>query len=241
VQRADRLTLILDEGNEAALGAAALDLVARGLDPLYASDEDELALLAREHRSRVAALVLPGTLPLERIDAVWARLGPALRGCTATVVIVAPPRERARLGGLRARGFRWVVFAPYDAAELHFAVTAALSSGDALEPRSGLRVPIHLPARVRWGDREQDGEVRNLSVGGAFVALADPPAVGETLELGFPIGERPLRAVAVVRHRREAATPGREPGIGVAFSGLAADEGRLLHAFVRERIDCFRL
>lgn len=237
---ADRLTLILDAG-EAALGAAALDLVARGLDPLYASDEDELALLAREHAERVAALVLPGALALERIDAVWSRVGARLPGGAASVVIVAPPRERARLGGLRSRGFRWVVFAPYDGAELHFAVSAALSSGDALEPRSGLRVPIHLPARVRWGGREVEGEVQNLSLGGVFAALPEPPPLGESLALAFPIGERLVHADAVVRHRRETAAPGRPLGVGASFSKLGTDEARLLDGFVRERVASFRL
>jgi hypothetical protein len=185
--------------------------------------------------------MLPGALPLERIDAVWARLGAGLPGGTSAVVLVAPPRERARLAGLRARGFRWVVFAPYDAAELHFAVTAALASGDALEPRSGLRVPIYLPAQLQWAERAAEGEIRNLSIGGAFVALDEPPPVGEVLALTFPIGERLLRTSAVVCHRRGASTAGRPSGVGVSFSGVPADEGRLLAGFVRERIDSFRL
>lgn len=241
MQRYDRLTLVLD-GADHALGAGALGLVARGLDPLYARDEDELVLLAHEHRERVAALVLPGALSLERLDAVWARLGRLLPGREGAVVVVAPPRQRPLLAGLRARGLRWVVFAPYDACELHFAVMAALSSGDALEPRAGLRVPIRLPAGVLHAGRERPGEIRNVSLGGCFVALDAPPAPGETLGIEFPVGERPLCATAVVRHRRgEPGNPHAEPGMGIAFTGLPPDGARLLEGFLRERVDSFRL
>lgn len=239
MQRYDRLTLVLDCA-DSTLGAVALGLVARGLGPLYSKDEDELVLQAREQRERLGALVVPGALSLERLDAVWKRVGSLLPGGPAAVVVVAPPRQRALLGALRERGMRWVVFAPYDASELHFAVQAALSSGDALEPRSGLRVPIRLSASVCHGGHTRSGEIQNLSVGGAFVALAEAPGPGEALALEFPIGERMLRAEGVVAHRRDDR-PGSEGGAGVAFSGLAPLEARLVEGFVRERIDSFRL
>ena len=241
VQRYDRLTLVFDNA-DCVLGAAALGLAARGLGPLYAKDEDELVLLAREQRERIAALVVPGLLPLERLDAIWRRVGPLLPGGPAAVVVVAPPRERARLRALCERGMRWVVFAPYDASELHFAVAAALSSANALEPRSGLRVPIRLPAQVSHAGATWSGETRNLSLGGAFVALREPPALGAALAIELPIGERLLRIAAVVAHR--AGEPGAsrgEPGMGLAFSGLAPLELRVIEGFVRERVDSFRL
>jgi hypothetical protein len=242
VQRYDRSTLILD-GADSTLGADALDLVAQGLAPLYAADEDELVLLAHEHVDRVAALVVPGTLQLERLDAVTKRVGSLLPAGNAAVVVVAPPRQRALLGALRERGIRWVVFAPYDASELRFAVVAALASGDALEPRSGLRVPIRLPASVRHAGSVHSGEIANLSVGGAYLTLAEPPEPGTALSLAFPLGERMLAAEAVVAHRNDGARPGPGggPGMGVAFRGLAALEARLVEGFVRERVDSFRL
>jgi hypothetical protein len=242
VQRYDRRALVFD-GADSALGAVALGLVALGLDPLYANDEDELVLLAHEQKGRIAALVVPGVLPLERLDAVTQRVGALLPGGKGAVVVVAPPRERALLGALRKRGIRWVVFAPYDASELRFAVVAALGSGDAREPRSGLRVPIRLPPRVCHAGSAHSGEIANLSVGGAFVALAEPPEPGAALSLEFPLGERMLSVQAVVAHRMDGARPGPggAPGMGVAFSGLAPLEARLVEGFVRERIESFRL
>jgi hypothetical protein len=238
VTRYDRMALVFD-GAASELGTAALRLVVDGLDPLYASDEDELQLLAREHAGRIAALVLPGELPLPRIEGVLKRVEAGLRGLRPATVVVAPPRQRAFLGGLRERGVRWVVFAPYDASELRFAVAAALSSGDALEPRRGLRVPIHLPVSVRHARVTRSAEIANLAIGGAFVAIDEPPEPGAALLLEFPIGERLLRVQAVVAHRSEQARP--LVGMGVAFTGLSALDERMVEGFVRERIDAFRL
>lgn len=242
MQRYDRSALVFDSA-DSALGAVALGLVAVGLDPFYANDEDELVLLAHEQRDRIAALVVPGTLPVERLDAVTRRVGSLLPGGSAAVVVVAPPRDRALLGALRERGIRWVVFAPYDGSELRFAVAAALASGAALEPRSGLRVPIRLPASVCHAGCARSGEITNLSVGGAYLTLAEPPGPGAALSIEFPIGERMLSVQAVVAHRSDGARlgPGCGPGMGVAFSGLSPLEARLVEGFVRERIDSFRL
>ncbi len=236
--RYDRLTLVFDTA-ASSLGDATLRLVAQGIDPLYASDEDELVLLAREHKGRVASLVVPGDLPLQRIARVLKRVESALGGVRVASVVVAPPRRRALLAALRARGVRWVVFAPYDASELRFAVAAALASGDALEPRRGLRVPIRLPVFVRHARETRPGEIADLAVGGAFVAIAEPPGPGAALSLEFPIGERMLRVQALVAHRREEARP--LVGMGVAFTGLSSLDERLIEGFVRERIDAFRL
>jgi PilZ domain-containing protein len=243
VDRYERLALVFDTA-ESVLGTAALRLVETGLDPLYARDEDELVLLAREHRERIAALVLPGKLALETIDSLLKRVARNLPSGNASVVLVAPTRRKAHLLLLRDRGIRWVVFEPYDASELRFAVSAALATGDALEPRRGLRVPIRLPTSVRHARATRTGEVTNLSVTGAFVALAEPPELGAALSLEFPIGERLLRVQAVVAHRAEVADPGQaegSPGMGVAFNGLSPLEERLVEGFVRERVDSFRL
>ena len=243
MQRYERLALVFDTA-ESVLGVAALQLIQHGLDPLYARDLDELLRLAPEQKERIAALVVPGALALDGLDAVLAHAARGLLSTLASVVVVAPPRARAHLAALRDRGVRWAVFAPYEPCELRFAVAAALATGDALEPRRGLRVPIRLPVAVRHARATRDGEIRNLSVGGAFVALPDPPEVGAALSLEFPIGERLLHLQAAVAHRAEAVRAGRAEGgagVGVAFSGPSALETHLLEGFVRERVDSFRL
>ena len=243
MERYERLALVFDTA-ESQLGVAALHLIQYGLDPLYARELDELAALARAHAGRVAALVVPGALAEGELDAVLDRILPALPSGRASVVVVAPPRERARLVALRERGLRWVVFAPYQPSELRFAVTAALATGDALEPRCGLRVPTRLPASVRYGGATRSGQITNLSVGGAFVGLPDPPAPGAALSLEFPIGERLLNVGAVVARCAGEARAGRAdggPGVGVVFAGLSPVEAHLIEGFVRECVDSFRL
>jgi len=243
VQRYDRRALVLDTP-DSGLGTASLALVSQGIDPLYAHDADEALLLCCEHAERIAALVVPGTLPLADLDAALARLGPRLAVGPESFLIVGPPRERPRIVGLRDRGVRWVLWEPYDAAELRFVVAAALASGDQLEPRRGLRVPVRLPVSVRHARRRADGQIRNLSVGGAWVALSEPPEVGASLLLEFPIGERLLRTSAQVAHRQPEPAGSRAetgPGMGVAFTPLPVLEARLLEGFVRERVESFRI
>lgn len=243
MRRYDRLALVFDTA-DSRLGVAALHLIQRGIDPLYSRNLDELAAMAHEHAGRAAALVVPGALALDELDAVLARLAAALPSGAASVVAVAPPLERVHLAALRERGLGWAVFAPAEPGELCFAVAAALATGDALEPRGGLRVPVRLPAAVRHAGGTRSGEIANLSVGGAFVALPDPPAAGTGLALEFPIGERLLAVGAVVVRCAGEAPAGRAeqgPGIGVAFTGLGPLESRLVEGFVRERVDSFRL
>jgi DNA-binding response OmpR family regulator len=243
VQRYDRRALVLDT-SDSVLGTASLALVSQGVDPLYACDPDEAMLLACEYSERIAALVVPGALPLASLDTVLERITPRLAIGSGAVLIVGPPRQRAHLVALRDRGVRWVVFEPYDAGELRFAVAAALASGDALEPRRGLRVPIRLPVSVRHAQATREGEIRNLSIGGAYVALSAPPEVGASLLLEFPIGERLLRTSAQVAHRQQEAGGSRAeagPGLGIAFAPLAPLEARLLEGFVRERVESFRI
>ena len=224
----------------------ARHLVQHGLDPLYARDEDELALLAREHGERIAALVVPGALPLERLDAVLE----ARRGRL-------PSRNRGR-GRRRAapRSARsWVRCAiaasagwcsrPTTPSELRFAVAAALASGDALEPRRGLRVPIRLPASVRHARAHAHRRDRE-PLGGRRLRRAAPsrPSSGAALSLEFPIGERLLRVQAVVAHRSRGRAPGPgggRPAWGWPSAGLSPLEARLVEGFVRERVDSFRL
>jgi len=243
MSRYERFALILDPTG-GHLGVEAVGLIERGIDPLYAKEIEEAVQLAQDDE-RVGALVMPGTLPLETLDLTLERVAPLLWGGAGAVLLVAPPRERALMRALRDRGIGWILYDPYDVAELRFAVASALAAEDDLDPRSGLRVPIRLAARVACDDgTTREAWLRNLSVGGAYLALAGPPEVGATVAVDVTFGERPLQAVGRVAHRLASPLPGRaerEPGIGVAFEPLAAPDQRLLEEFIRERVNSFRL
>jgi hypothetical protein len=244
MDRYDRLALIYDPGG-AELARHADGLARGGLEVLLARAADELALRASQHADRVGAVVLPGALALDEVDALLAGVVPSLPGGLGSVLVVAPRRERAHLRGLRDRGVRWVVLEPYDDAELRFAVAATLASEDALDPRTGLRVPIRITTTVRdENGATREAVIRNLSLGGAYVALDPPPEKDARVALAFALGDRPLEVEARVAHRSARAAGGRaelEPGMGVAFAPLDDEERRALDGFLRERIDAFRL
>ncbi len=243
MSRYERFAVIFDPAGT-GLGVEALGLIERGIDPLYAKDLDEALQLADQEKEQVGAFVLPGTLSPALREQALERATPLLWAGAAAILVVAPPRDRALLRALRDRGIRWVLFAPYEPAELRFAVAAALSSEDDLDPRSGLRVPIRLDAELEIAGGRRCGQVRNLSIGGAYVALPEPPPVGTQITLDLSLGERPLQLTARVRHSLSVPVPGRaeqEPGIGIRYQLPAESELRAIDEFLRERVDSFRL
>jgi hypothetical protein len=241
--RYERYALIFDP-DRSRLGEEALGLVERGIDPLYASDPDEAHLLALQETGRVGALIVPGTLPLPLLDVLIDRIGPHLWAGRAAVVVVDPPPDRALLRDLRDRELSWSLREPYDAAEFRFVVAAALATDDKLDPRSGLRVPISMPAAVTIEGARRDGFVRNVSIGGAYVALEAPAAAGVSIGIALDIGDRPLAVEASVAYCQKAGAAGRavrESGMGVAFRGLEEAERAAIAAFIGERIRSFQL
>jgi hypothetical protein len=242
--RYERYALIFDPTQASRLGAEALGLVERGIDPLYASDVDEVHLMALQESGRVGSLVVPGQISPAMLDVLIDRIASQLWAGTRSIVVVGPPEDRGALRALRDRGISWVLREPYDASEFRFVVAAALATEDKLDPRGGLRVPLTMPISVRHEQSSKSGLVRNLSIGGAYVALADPPAPSSQIRVAFSIGDRPLEADAAVVYTQRPDVAGRavrEPGMGIAFRGVAESERTALSDFIVERINCFRL
>lgn len=242
-ERYERYALVFAPG-QSRLGSEALGLVERGIDPMYASDVDEAHLLALQESGRVGALVVPGSLPLATLDALIDRITPQLWAGPKAVVVVGPPADRELLRKLKDRSLSWVLREPYDAAEFRFIVSAALSTEDKLEPRGGLRVPISLSVRVTVAGRVEAGFIRNLSIGGAYVALDVPPAPGTRIEIACDIGEHALACEAVAVYCQTPDAIGRavrESGMGIAFRNLSEPSRNALARLIQERIDSFRL
>ena len=241
--RYERYALIFDPGNS-RIGTEALGLVERGIDPLFTSDPDEAQLLALQETGRVGALIVPGTLPLAQLDVLIARISPLLWAGAASVVVVDPPADRALLRALRDREVSWVLREPYDSAEFRFVAAAALAADDKLDPRSGLRVPISMPVVVTQDGDRRDGFVRNVSIGGVYIAIDAPPDAGTRIGVALAIGDRPLVVAADVAYSQATGVAGRavhEGGMGVAFRGLDEAARATIAAFIGERIGSFRL
>jgi hypothetical protein len=101
-----------------------------------------------------------------------------------------------------------------------------------------------MPAVVTIGGERRDGFVRNVSIGGVFIAIDAPPEPATRIRVEISIGDHPLDAAADVAHRQAAGTAGgavRESGMGVAFRGLADAERTLIAAFVGDRVRSFQL
>jgi PilZ domain len=241
--RYERYALIFAPG-QSRLGSEALGLVERGIDPLYASDVDEAHLLALQETGRVGALVVPGDLPLAMIDVLIDRIAPQLWAGPAAIVVVGPPDDREFLRQLKDRLLSWVLREPYDAAEFRFVVAAALSTEDKLESRAGLRVPISQPVRVTTAGRPEAGFIRNLSIGGAYIALDVPPTPGTRIQVACQLGPQALATEAVVVYCQTPGLTGRavrESGMGVAFRNLDDAARSALAVFVDERTRSFKL
>lgn len=242
--RYERYALIFDPTQASRLGVEALGLVERGIDPLYAGDVDEVHLMALQETGRVGSLVVPGLLPLETLDVLIDRIAPQLWAGPRSIVVVGPPDDRSVLRALRDRGIAWVLREPYDASEFRFVVAAALATEDKLDPRGGLRVPLTIGLSIRHAGTSEEGFVRNLSIGGAYVALASPPAPGSVIHVSLPIGEFELAVDASVVYTQRPDVAGRavrEPGMGIAFRGLAERDRVRLADFIAERTNSFRL
>ena len=82
------------------------------------------------------------------------------------------------------------------------------------------RVETPQGVSVYWACQklEDTARVRDLSLGGLFVAAQEALAVGATLKLDFLVQEGTIRAAGVVRH----AEPGR--GMGLKFRSVRGED-----------------
>ncbi|HEY6185034.1 MAG TPA: PilZ domain-containing protein [Terriglobales bacterium] len=82
------------------------------------------------------------------------------------------------------------------------------------------RVETRQGVSVYWACEklEDTARVRDLSLGGLFVATQEALAVGATLRLDFLVQEGTIRAAGVVRH----AEPGR--GMGLKFRSVRGED-----------------
>jgi Tfp pilus assembly protein PilZ len=102
-------------------------------------------------------------------------------------------------------------------------------------PRLG---PLVIKTAFTFGSDRREGYLTNVSEGGAFLAVDDPPPLGAEIEiraaLPWRLGE--LRAETRVAWRSEGAADGKGKlsGIGLAFRELDPAAKALLDAYLRK-------
>lgn len=99
--------------------------------------------------------------------------------------------------------------------------------------RSLERISVSLPVSIYRSDRDDFAVVRSLSIGGAFVVMADPPRPGVRFKMSFTS----LRLLIDTPIKVEVVWVGREPergetGVGVKFLEMGYLERELLTRYV---------
>ncbi len=126
-----------------------------------------------------------------------------------------------------------------------------LSMQDTKSRRAQTRIPVQIPAGVYRPDRPNEAveaEIKNISLGGAFVHCRMPMAIDQELMIQIHFGEGKAFPVRVTDWKEEPpAAPGEEAalskvrwteeasaeGFGVEFSGLGSDVTSYLEKLLR--------
>ncbi|HET9754071.1 MAG TPA: PilZ domain-containing protein [Myxococcales bacterium] len=151
---------------------------------------------------------------------VGTRVSMALYLPDAEVPEVAVGRvSRTRAGSAGEAGF-WADFVVVDAqARIRISNLLAGRSQPHSQARAFPRRPVHLPIRLRTERGLIPGRATNMSRGGIFIRIDDPPPVEAAVEveLHLPDGRPPVSSRGVVVHRR-LPEPGIVAGAGVQFA-----------------------
>jgi len=90
------------------------------------------------------------------------------------------------------------------------------------------RIPTPKGVWVAWQDGTQGSvsRVRDLNIGGLFIATPVPPALGREITVLLSVPEGEIRGKAVVRN----LTPGE--GMGVSFTEISAVDATRLETLI---------
>jgi len=234
-----RLALILDD-EAGRIGELALQLVRLGVNVLYANDFDEAVLLARQAAGNVGAVIVPSDRATEWLPMILKRMRVPP---TALVPAGERPDDDA-LESLRSQDVRWALWLPDDHRAVRFVVTSAMSETDATEIRFYLRLPTELEGSVQHGPLERPCEIRNLSPGGALVAMEPLFPVGSRIALRVGVGGESLSLCARIAWSTECTgvhPVEASPVMGVSFDDLDAEARGALSRFLEAEIRRFCL
>jgi hypothetical protein len=95
------------------------------------------------------------------------------------------------------------------------------------------RIAQAIPVKLFDGQRTHGAILRNVSLGGAFLAIEPPLHVGTGVSFPVHTPAGPIGLRGNVRWTRSLPGPGGEPvGIGIAFAEVDADTLDLLAAWL---------
>lgn len=190
---------------------------------------------------RPGVLLIPADLEGVHIQAVVESLAPRLSGGTGAMVLVGAVAGRAEARELSDLGFLWLVRDPFTAEELHLGAVAALGTTQWSDVRKSPRVPVSLVTDVAKPGGIVPARICDVSAGGMFLELAQPPEVGTAIMVEMTLGARAMMLHGIVTHSSKRATPAQEVGVGVSFDRLEEGDARAIVDYVEARLGSVRL
>jgi hypothetical protein len=93
------------------------------------------------------------------------------------------------------------------------------------------RIAVRTLVELRVAAITKSVWITDISKGGVFLSMADPPPSGTEIVLGFAVGEGARLALRAIVRR---TVTGEDPGAGVEFLSLEASDRRTLEEYVEE-------
>jgi CheY-like chemotaxis protein len=230
VARVDRGRALLVDDGRGTLGQLALRLGHLGTELHYAGEADEAHLFVAQETDRIRLIVAPPTIDFDAAKDVLDGLTQLTGTRHRFIVIGEKPDDDEVRERIREAGVDWVLWSPFNDAELRYLVRNAMALPEEIVDRREARVPVDLVAKIKDQTMRAVAVVSSLSVRGAFIELSDPPAAGSQLKLEIDLVHDQFRGFARVVYIQKD-----EPsGIGVCFYGTSRDDDRMLRKTVKE-------
>ena len=160
-----------------------------------------------------------------------ARLAADARFREVPLVLVADRLERD-LEQLQRRGeLAGLLRSPLNAEEVFKVIQMVVENGT----RRNIRISTALEAVLRDGSGSMEGYITVLSQYGLFFRTLTPRPAGTEARVDFSLWDRPISLEAAVLYGVTFEEgPFSEPGMGMKFLQIAAEENALVRAFILE-------
>jgi CheY-like chemotaxis protein len=179
----------------------------------------------------ITELVLPGMSGLDLINRL--RNDPRTQ-VVPVIALTGDGAPEVRMRSVRA-GFAACLQRPVAAEELYRAVQQAVEP----TPRSNIRIYTRLPVTVNGVALDcGGGECASvISEQGMYIRILAPSPVNTVIALRFTLNGRMIALEAVVLYRhRFGEGPFGEPGMGLKFLRISAEDEEHIRRFIRDEI-----
>jgi Tfp pilus assembly protein PilZ len=105
------------------------------------------------------------------------------------------------------------------------------------EKRKSIRVPVHLDASFRHGDKKYNGRLLNLSVDGCFLQSAELLHAGELIDVNFRIPDQDVEFNGKIMWVGSADKSQPSFGMGIHFENPIPSRQEALETYIRELLN----